>query len=70
VRVLWWSELFAPYIGGVEVLGSRLLPALQRRGHEVAVITGHGSLDLPDRGEFDGVAVHRLPFATRAGYST
>jgi hypothetical protein len=48
MRILFWSELFWPYIGGIEVLGMKLLGALRQRGHEVAVATSHGSLPLPD----------------------
>ena len=60
MRVLYWTELFWPYIGGVEVLSARLLPALVERGHEVQVLTSHGSLDLPDRELWNGIEVHRV----------
>jgi hypothetical protein len=53
MRVLFWSEMFWPYIGGVQVLSSKLLPALQQRGYEFTVVTSHGSLDLPDKADYN-----------------
>jgi glycogen(starch) synthase len=62
MRVLLWSELFWPYVGGAEVLAAGLLPALRARGHELLVITSHDTLDLPDTARFEGIPVRRLPF--------
>jgi glycogen(starch) synthase len=62
VKVLHWLPQFHPYVGGVEVLASHLLPALVERGHEAVVVTSHGALDLPDDDEWQGIAVHRRPF--------
>jgi glycogen(starch) synthase len=62
VKLLYWVPQFPPYVGGVEVLASHFLPALVDRGHEVAVVTSHGALDLPDDDEWNGIAVHRRPF--------
>lgn len=63
MKLLFWLPQFHPYIGGVEVLGSHFLPALVEQGHEPSVITSHGALDLPDDDEWQGIAVHRRPFA-------
>jgi glycogen(starch) synthase len=62
VRVLYWSELFWPYIAGAEVFSASLLPALQERGHEVTVVTSHDYLELPDGGSYKGIPIHRLSF--------
>ncbi len=62
LRVLCWSEFFRPYVGGVEVLASRLFPALAARGHQITVITSHEHLPLPDVEAFDGIQVRRFPF--------
>jgi glycogen(starch) synthase len=62
VRILYWTQLFHPYIGGVEVLGVEYVRALRSRGHEVAVVTSHGSLDLPDEDVVADAAVHRFRF--------
>jgi glycogen(starch) synthase len=71
MRVLFWSELFSPYIGGNEALAAKLLPALRRRGHDFSVVTSHQSLALPDRDEQQGIAIYRFPFrAALAARST
>ncbi len=62
MRVLLWSELFWPYVGGAEVLAAGLMPALRDRGHEFLVVTSHDCLDLPDDASFEGIPVRRLPF--------
>jgi glycogen(starch) synthase len=62
MRVLYWTELFWPYIGGVEVLAAKLVPALRERGYEVIVVTSHDHLDLPDTGQHRGIPIHRFPF--------
>jgi glycogen(starch) synthase len=62
VRVLYWSELFWPYIGGAEVFSAKLIPALQQRGHEFTVITSHDRLELPDEEWYGDVPIHRFPF--------
>lgn len=49
MRILYWTELFWPYIGGIQVLASHTLEALRRRGHEVTVVTCHTSSDWPAR---------------------
>jgi glycosyltransferase involved in cell wall biosynthesis len=66
LRILYISDRFWPYIGGVEVVAARLLPALVRRGHAAAVVTVHGGLTLPDDAEFSGVEVHRFRLAAGA----
>jgi glycosyltransferase involved in cell wall biosynthesis len=62
MRVLFWSELFWPYIGGAEVFGAGLVAALRRRGHDLAVVTSHDQMDLPDEGRYEGVPVYHFPF--------
>ncbi len=62
MRILLASELFWPYIGGIEVLSVKLARALRDRGHAVAVTASHGSLDLPDEDSFEGMPVRRFPF--------
>src|SRR5262245_23855967 len=67
MRVLFWADLFWPYVGGIQVWSARLLPALMHRGHEIAVLTAHGQLELPDVDAYKGVAVHRFPLWTVPG---
>ena len=59
MRILFWSSNFWPEIGGVEVLAAKLLPALQARGYEYAVVTPKSHPDLPDVETYKGIPVHR-----------
>jgi len=64
VRILYWSPVFWPQIGGVEVIASRFIPAMQARGHEFLVIAARGSLDVPPVTSYHGTPVHRFPIWT------
>ena len=64
MRVLFWSELFWPFIGGAEIIATRLIPALQERGYEFIVVTRHDSPDLPTEDQYRGIPIHRFPFWT------
>jgi glycosyltransferase involved in cell wall biosynthesis len=61
-RVLFWSELFWPHIGGIEVFGTHLLRALQGHGYNFAVVTSHSNLPLPDGANHEGARIFRFPF--------
>jgi len=63
MRVLFWSDAFWPSIGGVEVLGARLVLALRDRGYDIAVVADQSSPDLPAEAEYQGGPIYRLPFA-------
>jgi glycosyltransferase involved in cell wall biosynthesis len=64
MRVLFWSELFWPYIGGAEVFATKLLTALRERGHEIIVVTRQDSPDLSLEDHYQGISIHRFPFWT------
>jgi len=64
VRILYWSPVFWPQIGGVEVIASRFLPTMQARGHQFTVIAALGSLDVPAVTAYRGTPVHRFPLWT------
>jgi hypothetical protein len=66
MRVLFWSGLFWPYIGGPEVLAADLLPALPQRGYQLAVVTSHDSLDLPDETAYRRIYAAELAAASVA----
>jgi glycogen(starch) synthase len=66
MRVLFWSETFWPRVGGVENLAAELLPALQSRGCQFAVVTWENNT-VPDILRFRGTPVYRLPFFFREG---
>jgi glycogen(starch) synthase len=63
-RILFWSETFWPRIGGVENLAAKLLPALQQRGYEFAVVSW-GTPDLAEEELYQGIPVYRFPFFPR-----
>ncbi len=62
MRILLWQELFWPYMGGAEMMASKLLLALRRRGHEFIVVTRQDQPDLPSRDQYHGISVYRYPF--------
>ncbi len=61
MRVLFWSGNFWPQIGGAEVLAINLLPALQERGHEFAVMTSQRQSDVAQESHFKDIPVYRFP---------
>jgi glycogen(starch) synthase len=62
MKILYWTESFWPTIGGIEVLSAQFIPALQKRGFEITVVTDHRSLNLPDEAVLNGIPVHRFHF--------
>jgi glycogen(starch) synthase len=64
VRVLFWSDTFAPVIGGVEVLGGCLARALKAAGHDLVIVARRDTDDLPDEDLYFGIPLHRLPLRT------
>jgi glycosyltransferase involved in cell wall biosynthesis len=62
MRLLFWSELFLPDIGGVEVWSAQLIHALQRKGHECLAVACRGPNPMPDKSTFEGIPVHRFGF--------
>jgi glycogen(starch) synthase len=64
LRVLFWSELFWPYIGGAEIIGAKLAMSLRERGCEVTVVTRQDTPAMPAYASFHGVPVYRFPFVS------
>lgn len=64
MRILYWTEVFWPHIGGVEVLSKHFIPAMQERGYEFAVVTSHHDHNLPDESVYDDIPVYRFHFRT------
>jgi glycogen(starch) synthase len=62
MRVIYWTELFWPHIGGVEVFSRQLITALQKRGHEITVLTSLSDLGTASEERVDGIQIKRLPF--------
>ena len=63
MRILYWTEQVAPYIGGVELITDDFLAALTASGHEVTVIARRGELTV-EGANVPGtdVPVHYFPF--------
>ena len=64
MRVLYWTELFWPHIGGIELRAIKFLPAMQERGYEFTVVTSHSNLDLPDEDQYNDIPIYRFHFRT------
>ena len=62
MRVLFWSELFWPYMGGAQLFAMTLLRSLRDRGYEFIVVTRQDDLDLPTEACFEGFPIYRFPF--------
>jgi glycogen(starch) synthase len=63
MKILYWTEQVAPYIGGVELITDDFLAALTASGHDVTVVARKGELTL-DGATVPGtdVPVHYFPF--------
>ncbi|MCB2059221.1 MAG: glycosyltransferase family 4 protein [Novosphingobium sp.] len=61
MKILYWTDLFLPDVGGIETFSMDLIPALQARGHEVTVVTSALTQDHTTVEELNGIPVHRFP---------
>jgi glycogen(starch) synthase len=66
MRILFWSELYWPYIGGAEIFAARLMAALRDRA-EFLVLTSHHDRELPDEDVHESIPIRRLPFRAAIG---
>jgi glycogen synthase len=62
MKILYWTESFWPTIGGIEVFSAQFIPAMQKRGFDLSVVTDHRNLNLPDTAFLNGIPVHRFHF--------
>ena len=62
MRVLLWSELFWPIMGGGSQFSADLAVELHQRGHDVLVVTRRDEASLPETDEYRGVSIRRFPF--------
>ena len=62
MRVVFWTELFWPHIGGVEIFSKQLITALQRRGYEFTVLTSESNHGNAVEEMMNGIQIYRLPF--------
>lgn len=61
MRIVFWTENYAPLIGGVEILARATALGLAQRGHECHIITNQIHRDQPGREVDEGIVVRRLP---------
>ncbi len=62
MRILHWTDSFAPSIGGTEVFVRELARAQLLAGHEVSIVT-ESIPTCPDEETLEGIAVRRFRFA-------
>jgi 1,4-alpha-glucan branching enzyme len=62
MNILMIPHLYHPRIGGVEICVKNLCRELQKKGHNVEIVTSRLPRKLPQRETIDGVVVNRLPF--------
>jgi glycogen(starch) synthase len=62
MRIMLWSDMIWPHIGGVEVLAHQFTSELSKRGHEVLVITTMDSQNLSEDEILGNVRILRLRF--------
>ena len=58
MRVLFWAELFWPYMGGAQFSALKLLRGLRGRGHKFIVVTRQDDPDLPQEDCFEGFPIY------------
>lgn len=64
MKILYWTPLFWPDTGGIEMLAMNTLPALLDQGYQFIVVASHGHVKQPDITEYEGIPVYRFPFWT------
>ncbi|MBN1318244.1 MAG: glycosyltransferase family 4 protein [Anaerolineales bacterium] len=60
MKILYWTPLFYPDVGGIERLSADLIPLLTERGHEFLVIASHGAYDMPDETFYHNTPIYRF----------
>jgi glycosyltransferase involved in cell wall biosynthesis len=59
MRILFVTPNFLPFVGGLELLSAQLLDELQRRGHEVALLTSTKGVEAASLEDWHGTPVLR-----------
>ena len=63
MKILYWTELFWPHIGGIEILSERFIPDMKERGYEFILVTSLSGKDLGERDCYKNIDIYRFPFA-------
>jgi glycogen(starch) synthase len=61
MKVLLWTPIFWPDVGGIELIYQRHVQSLKERGHDCMVLTSHGRVEAPAVSDLNGIPVHRFP---------
>ena len=64
MRILIWTEMFWPHIGGAETFTANLISALAKRAHQPIVVTREDDPSLAGETTFNGVPIYRFPLYT------
>lgn len=64
MKILYITERFAPFVGGIETMSEHLLAALSAAGHDLRIVTSHSDVAMPDTEEWHGIPLYRLPMLT------
>jgi glycogen(starch) synthase len=64
MKIIYWTPLFWPDIGGIETLAMKFLPAIRNQGYEIVAVTSHGSFKLPEKTYYNDIPVYRYPILT------
>jgi len=64
MKILYLTERFAPFVGGIETMSMHLLSALKNAGHELHIVTSQCAIPMKDKDDWQGIALTRLPMLT------
>ena len=59
MRILAWTALYPPDVGGIETLCAALHPRFAASGMDVTVLTGFGPVGRKPHDHIDGIPIHR-----------
>ena len=62
MKILYWTPLFWPETGGIEVVAQKMVTGLRDRGHRLQVLASHGSTSQPDDTTYEGIPIRRFRF--------
>lgn len=61
MKILFWTPIFWPDIGGIELVSMRLIQSLKSRDFDFVVLTSHGRVNVPDQTNLNGTPIFRFP---------
>lgn len=61
MNILFLCQYFYPHVGGVEKHVLEISRYLQQKGYSITIICEKHDSKLPQKEEFDGITIHRIP---------